>query len=98
MELASNKKRIASFVIDDIIISVEVLYPPEQIDDINELDVRRYGLIISDNIFRRGVLLPNITGIDTVEEQIKIVKRKAGIAAEEYKGLEFSRFRTEKFH
>lgn len=58
--------------------SVDVLSPAEPIDSPDQLDVKRYGVIVS-NGGRRGLLLPNLDTIDTVEEQISIAKKKAGI-------------------
>lgn len=68
--------------LDDIEYSVDVLGEPERIFDIKQLDVKRYGVIV-ENGTRRGLLLPDLEGIDTVEEQIAIVKRKAGIRPDE---------------
>lgn len=62
----------------DLVVSVDVLSPPEPIQTMNELDVRRYGVIVSSG-YRRGLLLPNLEGVDTVEEQVDIARRKAGI-------------------
>lgn len=62
----------------DLVVSVDVLSPPEPIQSTNELDVRRYGVIVSSG-YRRGLLLPNLEGVDTVEEQVDIARRKAGI-------------------
>ena len=59
--------------------SVDVLTEPEKIDSPAQLDVRRYGVIVVDGD-KRGLLLPDLDGIDSVEEQISIAKRKAGIA------------------
>ena len=57
---------------------VDVLSPPERIPGPQELDVKRYGVIVKSG-YRQGVLLPNLDGIDTVEEQIAIARKKAGI-------------------
>ena len=62
----------------DLVVSVDVLSPPEPIQSMNELDVRRYGVIVASG-YRRGLLLPNLEGVDTVEEQVNIARRKAGI-------------------
>ena len=62
--------------------SVDVLSPAEPIDSPSQLDVKRYGVIVT-NGGRRGLLLPNLDTIDTVEEQIAIAKRKAGIGEDE---------------
>lgn len=63
-------------------ISVDVLKPPEDISSIDELDVKKYGVIVSSGI-KRGLLLPNLDGIDTVEEQVRIAKRKGNITDQE---------------
>jgi len=58
--------------------SVDVLGEAESIGSQGELDVKRYGVIVS-NGRRRGLLLPDLDGVDTVDRQIAIAKRKAGI-------------------
>lgn len=62
--------------------SVDALSEPEDIDSPALLDVKRYGVIVTKGR-RRGLLLPDLDGVDTVEEQIEIAKRKAGIRDEE---------------
>ena len=57
---------------------VDELFPPEPVKSREELDVKRYGVIVSSGT-RRGLLLPNLEGVDTVDEQITIARRKAGI-------------------
>ncbi len=59
-------------------ISVDVLSPPENITDKTQLDPKIYGVIVSRG-FRRGLLLPDLEGVDTAEDQIDIAKQKAGI-------------------
>lgn len=68
-------------------VSVDVLFPAEKIQSIKELDPKRYGVIVSSGR-RRGVLLPNLEGIDTAEKQVEIARKKAGIAAGEQITLE----------
>ena len=63
-------------------ISVDELGEPEDIDSEDALDVRRYGVIVSRD-HRRGLLLPDLDGVDTVEQQIAIARKKAGIRAGE---------------
>ena len=58
---------------------VDVLSAPEKISGPHELDVKRYGVIVTSGM-RRGLLLPNLDGVDTIEEQIEIAKNKAGIS------------------
>ncbi|MCR5746641.1 MAG: AmmeMemoRadiSam system protein A [Lachnospiraceae bacterium] len=68
-------------------ISVDVLGATEDIDSSDELDPKRYGVIVTKGM-RRGLLLPNLDGVDTVEEQISIAKQKAGIRDNEEVSLQ----------
>jgi AmmeMemoRadiSam system protein A/AmmeMemoRadiSam system protein B len=63
-------------------LSVDVLSPYEQINSPKQLDVHKYGVIVEKGT-HRGLLLPNLDGVDTVAQQIQIAKRKAGIPDEE---------------
>ncbi|SDF39954.1 AmmeMemoRadiSam system protein A [Sporomusa acidovorans] len=63
-------------------ISVDVLEAPEQIDSIDELDPKTYGVIVRRGR-RSGLLLPDLEGVDTVTEQVDIAMQKAGIRPEE---------------
>ena len=76
--------------LDALEISVDVLGETEKIRSKDELDVKRYGVIVSKG-FRRGLLLPNLEGVDTVEEQVAIALRKAGLSERE-KHYEMERF------
>lgn len=71
----------------DLVYSVDVLASPEPIESENELDVRRYGVIVSSG-HKRGLLLPNLEGVDTVSQQISIASKKAGIRPGEKISLE----------
>ena len=73
--------------LESLVISVDVLGETEKISSPEELDTERYGVIVTKGR-RRGLLLPNLEGIDTVEEQIAIAKQKAGIGAREEVELE----------
>lgn len=73
---------ISPVELPDLEINVDVLGMPEDIDSPDELDVKRYGVIVTKG-FRRGLLLPDLEGVDTVEQQIAIAKRKAGIWEDE---------------
>lgn len=80
--------------LDEIIYSVDVLGETEKIASSQELDVKRYGVIVESGI-RRGLLLPNLEDIDTIEEQISIAKQKAGIG--EHEKVSLSRFEVVRF-
>lgn len=60
-------------------ISVDVLSEPEEVGGAEALDPRRYGVLVSTADGRRGVLLPDLEGVETVEAQLSIACRKAGI-------------------
>lgn len=73
--------------LDSLEYSVDVLGKPEAIASPAELDVKRYGVIVSRG-GRRGLLLPDLDGVDTVEQQIDIARQKGGIGAREPYTLE----------
>jgi len=64
--------------LEDLSISVDVLSAPEEVKDVSQLDPKKYGVIVSSG-YKKGLLLPDLEGVDTVEYQIDIAKRKAGI-------------------
>lgn len=64
--------------LDQIEYTVDVLTPPEKIAGKSELDPRRYGVIVQAGA-RRGLLLPDLEGVDTVDHQVGIAMQKAGI-------------------
>ena len=74
-------------------IKVDRLYPPEPIESLDELDVVKYGVIVEKD-YRRGLLLPNLEGVDTVEYQVAIAMKKAGI--DDYAGVKMFRFEVER--
>ena len=80
--------------LEDLTISVDVLEKPEKIDSIQELDPQVYGVIVSCGR-KRGLLLPNLEGVDTSEEQVAIAKAKAGIDIDEKVVLE--RFKVTRY-
>jgi len=68
----------------DLDIKVDVLGEPEPVESMDELDPRRYGVIVqSARDWRKGLLLPDLEGVDTVEYQVDIARRKAGIWPDE---------------
>lgn len=71
----------------ELTYSVDVLTRPEPIDSPDKLDPKRYGVIVRKG-FRSGLLLPDLEGVDTVEEQISIALKKAGIRPDEDYKLE----------
>ena len=66
---------------------MSVLGQAEQVIDVGELDPARFGVIVSHGQ-RRGVLLPEVQGVDDPKEQVRIALRKGGISESEPYRLE----------
>ena len=80
--------------LDDLAYSVDVLSAPEKIETIRDLDPKIYGVILAQGM-KRGLLLPDLEGVDTAEEQLRIAKTKAGIWSDEQ--LEMFRFTVTRY-
>jgi len=73
---------VAPNELKDLEYSVDVLTKPEPIESKDQLDPKKYGVIVECG-FRKGLLLPDLEGVDTVDYQIDICRQKAGIAPDE---------------
>ena len=80
--------------LDSLECSVDVLSPAEEVHDIRDLDPKVYGVIV-ENGSKRGLLLPDLDGVDTVEEQIDIARHKAFIGPNEH--IKLYRFQVNRF-
>jgi len=78
----------------DLTYSVDMLTPPEPVNGPESLDCKRYGVIVQRGA-RRGLLLPDLEGVDTVEQQVQIARMKAGILPDE--PVELFRFEVQRF-
>jgi AmmeMemoRadiSam system protein B/AmmeMemoRadiSam system protein A len=78
----------------DLDYSVDVLTRPEPVEDKNALDPKRYGVIVEAG-WRRGLLLPDLEGVDTVEDQIDICRQKGGIGPDE--PVQLYRFEVKRY-
>lgn len=85
---------IAAGELSKLEISVDILEPPEQVESIDELDPKTYGVIVLRGR-RSGLLLPDLEGVDTVTEQVSIAMQKAGINPEEE--IELYRFTVSRY-
>lgn len=81
--------------LDELEYSVDILSEAESISTIDELDIDKYGVIVSKG-YRKGLLLPNLEGIENVEEQVAIALDKANINPDEDYKLE--RFEVKRFY
>ena len=77
----------------ELVVSVDILSTPERVSGHEDLDVRRYGLIVKAGT-RRGLLLPDIEGIASVDEQMAVARKKGGIGEQE--PVELYRFEVER--
>jgi len=80
--------------LDDLEYSVDVLTSPEPVEDISQLDPEKYGLIVQSG-YRRGLLLPDLEGVNDVENQIAICRQKAGIMNSEQ--IKMYRFQVKRY-
>jgi len=85
---------IAPSELGELDYSVDVLTRPEPVSGVDQLDPRRYGAIVESGL-RRGLLLPDLEGVDTVGQQIAICCQKAGIAPDET--IKLYRFEVKRY-
>lgn len=74
---------------------VDVLMPAEPVSNLSELDAKKYGVIVESGS-RRGLLLPDLEGVDTPEQQIDIARHKASIRSNEK--VKLYRFEVKRYH
>lgn len=77
----------------DLDLSVDVLHEPEPAT-IEQLDPKRYGVIVMSG-YKRGLLLPDLDGVDSADQQIAIARRKAGIGSNDK--IRLMRFKVDRF-
>jgi AmmeMemoRadiSam system protein A len=76
-------------------ISVDVLTKPEKVASTKDLNAKKYGVIVAAER-RKGLLLPDLEGVNTPEEQIAICMRKSGIG--ENDAVQLYRFEVKRYH
>ena len=78
----------------DLDYSVDVLTAPEPVEDKSQLDPKKYGVIVQAG-WRRGLLLPDLEGVDSVDYQIGICRQKGGIDPDE--PVQLYRFEVKRY-
>jgi len=78
----------------DLTYNVDVLTTPEPVEGRDQLDPKEYGVIVESGL-RRGLLLPDLDGVDSVDYQISICRQKAGILPDE--PIKLYRFRVKRY-
>ena len=92
-----NDPRFTPITIDELpflTYSVDVLYDPEPINSLDDLDVKKYGVIVNTED-KRGLLLPNLDSVTTTQQQLEIALKKAGISKDE--SYEMQRFEVVRY-
>jgi AmmeMemoRadiSam system protein A len=79
----------------DLTYSIDVIRPLEKVSDVLELDPKVYGLVVKSN-GKQGVLLPDLEGVNSTEEQIQICRAKGRIPKDD--PIEMYRFQVKRFH
>lgn len=74
---------ITSEELPDLKVSVDELEEPEPVQGLTSLNVKRYGVIVKSDNGRSGLLLPDLKGVNTPEEQVAIARQKASIGPNE---------------
>ncbi len=80
----------------DIEISVDILSKPELVENRGKLNPKKYGVIVSKG-WQKGLLLPDLEGVDTVEHQLEIAKQKAGLFNTPNEELDIYRFAVTRY-
>jgi AmmeMemoRadiSam system protein A len=85
---------VAPGELKDLDYSVDVLTTPEPVADKSQLDPKKYGLIVEAG-WRRGLLLPDLEGVDSADYQIEICRQKGGISPTE--PVQLYRFEVKRY-
>jgi AMMECR1 domain-containing protein/aromatic ring-opening dioxygenase LigB subunit len=88
-------KAVGAHELDHLHFEVSVILPPEEVTSTAELDPQRYGVVVATHDGRRGVLLPDVDGVETVDQQLAIARRKGRIG--EFEPVRIQRFAVKKF-
>lgn len=80
----------------DLVINVDVLSEIKKVEEKEMLNPKKHGIIVEKN-GRRGLLLPDLDGIDTLEQQINIAKEKAGLHGYSNNELNLSYFTVQRY-
>lgn len=85
---------VSSKELAGLTFSVDVLTPLEKVNDVSQLDCKKFGLTVKSGN-KQGVLLPDLEGVDSVADQIRICLKKGGI--DESESYEMYRFEVERY-
>jgi AmmeMemoRadiSam system protein A len=85
--------------LEDLEVKVDVLSDPEPVDSLDELDPKRYGLIVQSklNPLKRGLLLPDLEGIDTAEKQVHYTRYYKAMITDPDEPVQMFRFEVKRY-
>lgn len=82
--------------LERVSISVDILSKSEQVSNTEELNPKIYGVLVKSN-YKNGLLLPDLEGVETAEDQLSIALNKAGINPEEEE-YELYKFTVKRYY
>ncbi len=82
--------------LENLNYSVDVLHKPERVTSEEELDPKNYGIIVVAKDGKQALLLPDLEGIETIQQQLAVCKRKAGIPMNE--PIAVHRFKADRYY
>ncbi|HHE41269.1 MAG TPA: AmmeMemoRadiSam system protein A [Dehalococcoidia bacterium] len=85
---------VSSSELGQLDYNVDILTRPQPVDSVEALDPKKYGVIVECGA-RRGLLLPDLEGVESVDQQIEICRMKAGIGPTE--PVRLYRFEVQRF-
>ena len=92
-----NFEPVKSSQLNQIKVCVDVLSVPHIADNLKELKPQKHGLFIKDTSGKSGFIMPNIKGINTVEEQIEKLKNNTGISEKDNSKLDILFFKSTRY-
>jgi len=92
-----NSEPIMSSQLNQIKVCVDVLSVPHIADNLKELKPQKHGLFIQDTSGKSGFIMPNIKGINTVEEQIEKLKLNTEISEKDNSKLDILYFKSTRY-
>lgn len=80
--------------LSEINYSVDIIGEMEKVDNKENLNPDKYGIMVKGG-HQTGLLLPDLEGIDTIEKQINIARKKAGLNKND--DIEIYRFEVKRY-
>lgn len=92
-----KNKHITKDTLNEIKVYVDILSEPQRIQDLNEIKPLKHGIVIKNEKGKVGFVLPDLKNIKTVDKQIEIAKKQAGIKEKDAPELEVFSFKVTRY-